>query len=53
MTNAVRRKFSGDESFKDMATAPSMLDSGTRLEAALEKRDKDAGRRGEGSRGKL
>ncbi len=53
MTNAGRRKFSGDESFKDMATGQSMLDSGTQLGAALENRDKDAGRRGEGSRGKL
>lgn len=52
-TNARRRRFSGDESFKDMATGQSILDTGTRLGANAGDRGKDSGHRGEGTRGKL
>jgi transcription factor C subunit 7 len=52
-TNARRRRFSGDESFKDIATGQSILDTGTRLGADVGDREKDSGRRGEDTRGKL
>ncbi|KAH6636596.1 histidine phosphatase superfamily [Chaetomium tenue] len=46
-------RFSGDESFKDMATGQSMLDTTTRLGAASDERTKDFGNRAESARGKL
>jgi hypothetical protein len=46
-TNAESRRFAGDESFKDMATGQSMLDTTTRVGGVSD------GRRAAGSRGKL
>ncbi|KAK4149889.1 histidine phosphatase superfamily [Chaetomidium leptoderma] len=46
-------RFSGDESFKDMATGQSILDTTTRLGPVLDDRGRDSGHRGDGSRGKL
>ncbi|KAK4242601.1 histidine phosphatase superfamily [Achaetomium macrosporum] len=46
-------RFSGDESFNDMPTGQSILDTGSRLEADSVDRGKDSAHRGEGFRGKL
>ncbi|KAK3906332.1 histidine phosphatase superfamily [Staphylotrichum tortipilum] len=46
-------RFFGDESFKDTATGQNILETGARLDASGDDRNKVSGQRTEGSRGKL